>query len=743
MKIRDFWKKIKKPVTTALIILGLVLLFFLLAGSRRTNPENPMEEEEADASKMYVTASNLAVDESLLENIPNANITAAGITEELKEEEQKQEEIEEQIDENQEEPGEELTEETNENLEDQNSPQTSPRYDSLLQLIQKNDTVNQPSGGGGMTGGGESVPGDGDGNGSSGKNPALGGEGNTLTPEESGELFNTSIVDGEVVLDPAYFFTITLTERGKALTLVSQTVTVNGISKGFVNGDSVTLKEGANKIQVTLRFRDKAYNQVDAPTKTYTVYYFKDDHFYLSVINARTDQELENGSTSVVVDSELWLSVIAQRGTEAVNARVRLNNATVSKSSDGLYKTSLKLGNNTLKVTVGSGVNQLVFTCTINYQRDTFSVEFESIDADDNGNRIHDIITASRYGQKQAFTWASASQNFDFRISCTQATGLEKITYVGVTQSGVTTDMTHRAGADGYISMELEGFYQDSASYRGNTVYVEFLDSNGQLQNHTWIIHYERTFTPEGKEPYVIFDLVDGQKITDNPATVTISAIDWRGNDLDNWNFTVTLNGEEAPFININPKGYEYALYLDEGPNTFQVTVTDNEQYSVTRTLTLNYSVVPETIYVNLKVDAQILGLGPWIEETIPVLSNQTVAEIVEERLEAYGFTTVYSGNPSDDSYYLQRISRSGLLEGWNLSEEQIAHYGDEGYEVYEPADLNSLGERDITLGSGWMVTVDRQFIGNSMGSYKVKTGNTIYIQFTCDVGKDIDVSTY
>lgn len=737
MDRQNFWQKIKKPATTVLILLVLVLLSVFLIKSRRTDPQNPMDQKEADASKMYVTASNLAVDKSLLENIPNANISAESSKENLKEQEEK-----DQNGEDQEKQTEEQTENTSEDLENQNSSQTSAQYDSLLQLIKKNNTVNKPSGDGNTSQDGKKDNGDGSGDGN-GKNPANGGKGNTLTPEESGELFYTSIVDGEIVLDPDYFFTITLTEKGKALTLVSQTVTVNGSSKSFVNGDSVKLKEGANTIKVTLRFRDKKYNQVDAPSKTYTVYYYKKDHYYLNVKNAKTSQILKNGSTTVVEDQELWLQVKAHRGANEVNARVRLNNTTMGKDSDGLYKGKLKLGNNTVKITVGTGVNQLTFTCVVNYQRDTFSVEFESIDADSTGQRIRDIITPSRYGQKQAFTWTSNSQTFKFRVSCTQVTGKEKITYIGITQNGVTTDVTHRASANGYISMELEGFHQDSSTYRGNTVYVEFLDTNGQKQNHTWIIQYKRASTPKGKEPYVIMDLVDGQRLTESPITVTISATDWRGNDLDNWNFDVTLNGREAPFVSINPNGYEYALYLNEGPNTLKVTVTDNEQYSVTKTLTLNYTATPETFYVSLKVDAQVLGLGPWIEETIPVQSNQTVAEVVESRLAAYGFTTAYRGDPKDDSYYLQRIYRDGILQGWSLSEKQIKNYEDEGYTIYDPTDMNSLGEKDISMGSGWMVTVDRKYIGNSMGTYKVKTGNTIYIQFTCDLGKDIDVSTY
>lgn len=756
MKIRDFWNKIKKPVTAAAFLLGLVLVIVALMGSASTTPANPMDQEEADASRMYVTSDNLAVDASLLENLPNANISGSGDRDQEEQEEEDQEEQEEQQEEQQsqtnpEEEQQEDQEETQnyeESQEDPNSPQTSNQYDSLISLIQKKNTSSTSSGGN-KTSGDSDKGGSGDSggdkkgdSGSKDKNPADGGTDATLTPEESGELFYTSIVDGETAADSAYYFTITLTERGKALTLVNQTVTVNGATKSFANGDYVNLQEGANQIQVTLRFRDKAYNQVDAPSKTYTVYYYKSNHYYLTVTNAKTNQEIANGATAVVTDGELWLNVSAYRGTDAVNARVRLNNGTVSQDSDGLYKTSLKVGNNALKITLGSGVNQLIYSATINYQKDDFSVQFESIDTDDTGNRINDVITATRFGGKQAYTWTSTSQNFRFRVSCSQTTGLEKIQYVGITQNGVTTDMTYRAGSSGYITMQLDGFYQDSSTFRGNTVYVEFLDSNGQLQNYTWIITFQRSYTPDGYEPYVELNLVDGQSVSSNPASLSVYARDVHGNTLNNWNFTVTLNGQEAPFVSITSAGYEYALYVDEGPNTLQVTVTDNEQYSKTLTLTINYSTTPETFYINLKLNAGVLGLGTWIDETIPVQSNQTIAQVVEERLAAYGFTTVYDGTVTD-GYYLKRIGRSGMLEGWSLTEDQILQYKDEGYEVKDPLDLDSLGDQDMTSGSGWMVTLDGIFISKNMSAYKVTTGSTISVQFSLDQGKDLGMSEY
>ena len=54
--------------------------------------------------------------------------------------------------------------------------------------------------------------------------------------------------------------------------------------------------------------------------------------------------------------------------------------------------------------------------------------------------------------------------------------------------------------------------------------------------------------------------------------------------------------------------------------------------------------------------------------------------------------------------------------------------------------DLNSLGERDFTEGSGWMVTLNNYFIGQSMGTRAIRDHDEIHLIYTLDVGRDIGV---
>lgn len=721
----------KKLSGFAAALLAAVLVFVAL-GADRTPPEE--KTDTSGASEMYVTTKNLAYDESLLQDVHNANINSSQSGAQQQEEEQESEESQEQQAEERQEQEESRQGEQQTRTQESQGEQAQELSvtDSFRSLIKRSslsgvdpDNISSPGGG--------SDPGE---NGGGGE----GGGSLTLDEGQASDLFYTTITNGEIVDSSDYSFRVFLTAKGKKLSLIAQTVSVNGKQKDFRNGDSIKLKEGANKVRVALRFRDAGRNQIDA-AKNYTVYFYKSDHYYLIVENADTGASLGDGSTVTSYQPSMRIKVYAMHAGKAIRARVRLNGSTVSEASNDIYALTLKLGGNTLSITAGSGVNQINFSCTINYRTEVFSIELESDGSDDTGRAIDDIITPDIFGRQKAHTWTSDNQTFRFRISFTQVTGKEQLTYVGITKNGYTTDVTARADARGYIATELEAFGQDQQLYKGNIVYAEFTDSDGIKQSFTWVITYQRVSTPAYREPSVFVGLANGQKVNELPFSVPVKAFDWRGNELMPDNFTVSLNGQVLSFSSITPQGYEYALYSDEGPNTLVVTVTDNEQYTVTRTINYTFSHNAETVYVNLSVSADVLGLGSLISETSSATSGMTVAELVEERLAAYGYSAGSTGSGSD--YFLNRIYREGILKGWNLTDEQKARYSDEGYDIYPPADVNSLGSKDITAGSGWMVTVNGIFIGNSMGSTYIRDGDDIRLMFTLDLGKDIGVDTY
>ena len=113
------------------------------------------------------------------------------------------------------------------------------------------------------------------------------------------------------------------------------TVTQNGSSRICKSHDSLTLKEGANTVSVTVRFRDGKYNQIDASTKVYTIYYFPDHDVQLEVKNARSGAYIYDQDQLTVMQDSLWIQVRARKASGGtisdVSVRVRLNNKTESR----------------------------------------------------------------------------------------------------------------------------------------------------------------------------------------------------------------------------------------------------------------------------------------------------------------------------------------------------------------------------------------------------------------------------
>ena len=746
-KSQKYGRFAKKTVIACAVVFGILLLFVILTRWKQGQPQNPMVQE-ADASRMYRTTSTLAMDKSLLEGIENANISSGGeeITEEKGKEEEK-EEKEQQEQEKQEEEWEEQQEqqeqseqgqlqteqqETETNNQENTAPDSNVSgnspviHDSLMSLIQNHkpgmgqNPESQNPGNGNNPGGNEQGDGDHD-------KPVTGGDDFILNPEESQELFTTSIVDGEQVSEPDYYFTVTLTEKGKAQKLISQTVTVNGNSKNFENGDSVKLKEGANSIIVTLRFRDKNYNQVDAPSKTYTVYYIPNNHYYLQVVELNRNVELSDGQELDLWEPQTHLQVTAKAGNGKENVVVRLNGKRLSNQEDGTYKGTLILGSNQLIVTVGSGVNQQKMTCNLKYSPEEFTLGFES-------KAITEEIRGEQFGGISYGTYSSESPAFDFRVRCSGGTGDETIHSVLVTTRFGSTQMGDRiSGRDGSIHLQELDASEDTQ--------IQVTCSNGK--SYTWMISYERIGeTPTAKRPVIEFNLADGEELDNTPYILTVHAKDYQQNSLYPEQMEILLNGTEIGYSGISGISYEYFLYLQEGENHLKVTVTDNEQYQAVKEITFYYSAEVKNVNVTLIVDAGVLGLQPFIAETLDVPSTNTIAEFLEERLAAYGFVSTHDGTPTSGAYYLSAIAKPNMLRGWSLTEDQRLYYKEYGYEIDENPSLDSLGEFDFTRDSGWMITLNDYFIGMGMGTRPVRDGDVVHVQFTLNRGVDIGVDS-
>lgn len=762
MKKPDRRKENRKKAAGALAGLGLAVFFFiLLFGFGKADPENPMENTTADASHMYLTSSTLAMDKEKLASVENANISSGGSEnqaqqeeEQQEEEEQEQEETQEDQKQSEEEQQQDVQQQENEQQTAQDTTSTSANTDSqlnvsdsLLNLIQKNPGSGN-NGSGSDENGGQGSDGDkNNGNGNPDNNggnkiPSDGGQQTILNPSQSEALFTTSLKDGDEVTDPEYPFTITLTEKGKQLTLVSMTVTQNGSSRICKSHDSLTLKEGANTVSVTVRFRDGKYNQIDASTKVYTIYYFPDHDVQLEVKNARSGAYIYDQDQLTVMQDSLWIQVRARKASGGtisdVSVRVRLNNKTQKADSDGIYRMKLTLGNNQVKVTAGKGGNsQRTVSFTVNYKVDQFMVSFES------SAKTEKISNNPGIGDKvfkgvTTFKYASTSADFSFRIRCSTVTGDERIDKIQVTNRYGTLDVTDQAGADGYINITLD-------ASQSNNIRVYCTDSDGESQWYTWSVNYERVLDPEEnqKKAPVIRANITNETVHAALFIVPVKVFDYNGNELKaNQNFQLYLNGEYLDYHSREQDGtYEYNLYLTEGENTVVIRAVDNEGYTAEKTYTVTLNPVKEEARVRVIVSAEVIGLGTMIDETVTTTADQTVAQIVEDRLAAYGYTTIHDGVADSDSYFLRHIQKPGINNGWNIADDERSLLDMLGYDLAEgPKSNDSLGEKDFTAGSGWMVTLNHYYIAQTMGTRAIRDGDEIHLIYTLSVGKDIGV---
>lgn len=762
MKKPDRRKENRKKAAGALAGLGLAVFFFiLLFGFGKADPENPMENTTADASHMYLTSSTLAMDKEKLASVENANISSGGSENQAQQEEEQQEEEEQEQEETQEDSKQSEEEQQQDAQQQENEQQTAQDTtsisantdsqlnvsDSLLNLIQKNQGGGNNGSGSDKNGGQGSGDDKNNGNGGSdntggNKIPSDGGQQTTLNPSQSEALFTTSLKDGDEVMDPDYPFTITLTEKGKQLTLVSMTVTHNGSSRICKSHDSLTLKEGANTVSVAVRFRDGKYNQIDASTKVYTIYYFPDHDVQLEVKNARSGAYIYDQDQLTVMQDSLWIQVRARKASGGVisdvSARVRLNNKTQKADSDGVYRMQLALGNNQIKVTAGEGGNsQKTVSFTVNYKVDQFMVSFES------SAKTEKISNNPGIGDKvfkgvTTFKYASTSADFDFRIRCSSVTGEEHIDKIQVTNRYGTLDVTDQAGADGYISITLD-------ASQSNNIRVYCTDSYGESQWYTWSVNYERVLDPEEnqKKAPVIRANITNETVNATLFIVPVKVYDYNGNELKaNDNFQLYLNGEYLDYHSREQDGtYEYNLYLTEGENTVVIRAVDNEGYTAEKTYTVTLNPVKEEARVRVIVSAEVIGLGTMIDETITTTADQTVAQIVEDRLAAYGYTTIHDGVANSDSYFLRHIQKPGINNGWNIADDERSLLDMLGYDLAEgPKSNDSLGEKDFTAGSGWMVTLNHYYIAQTMGTRAIRDGDEIHLIYTLSVGKDIGV---
>ncbi|MDO4621403.1 MAG: hypothetical protein Q4B22_00465 [Eubacteriales bacterium] len=726
-----------------------------------------MEKKKADASEMYRMSPTLQVDEELLADIPNANISSNADRDERPEEQEMPETPEEpESPEEQDEESKEQEEASLPQEEGQEEVQETQWVRQQVRIAKDQDPQSRPDQTNDEDQSGKPVQG--------GDTPAASDHGDTeddkkddndlpalreqekpdqqttptptpvptVQPEntpdvtpgpsddpESRNYFETNLTNGMSVREAGFMLEVTRTDAGMTAGLVSQTVTVNGIPYLFdeVDRTSITFDSGENTVAVTLRFAGNI-----TQTKTYTVFYIPQGEYLLKVYRADTGEEIVDGSTILTHEENFSVRVYAPVGTPSV----RLNMDEIKMDESGTVPLSLHEDDNSFTAAVGSGMNGIRFSCTFRYDPGEFRLTFI-----DRSGQINDRISAENLGQEFSHTYPSESTEFAFRLNSWSNTEQGGVQAVRVTDRNGETDVTSQKGADGFTTIQLDASNNNG---NGTVITVEYTDAEGSSYTGRWTILYERAgSTPADKLPTLTTcNLADGEILTASPFVLQISGCDFRSNSLyangnvpgtDKNQIEVYLNGERLAMAGQgNDRGqdpvYEYYLNLAEGANELNIVLTDNEQYSYSSTRNVYYDPAGGKIRVSIRVDASEVGLGTLITETVEVDAGKMVSEVLEERLTAYGYSPIHVGE--GETYYLKGISRDGLLNGWQVSEDRQLELTELGYTFHEPDDMNTLDDGSFTNRCGWMIKQNDNLINMTMGTRTIRDGDMLDLYY-------------
>ncbi len=188
------------------------------------------------------------------------------------------------------------------------------------------------------------------------------------------------------------------------------------------------------------------------------------------------------------------------------------------------------------------------------------------------------------------------------------------------------------------------------------------------------------TFTPDSIGTYII----------------TFVAKD---NEIESDVHTVTLTVKEKSNTSSSTPSTEYDISGDEIDGYVTISFTDNGK-----------RVKGETNVTYPKALGTIIS-----SKRVPFTDGDTVADVTLRLLDAQGFTYQHTGT-TKNGFYLASIG-DFTLKGISY---------------------DSFGEFDAGVGSGWMITLNKDFIKYGASEFEVKNGDIIKWQYTCQLGSDI-----
>ncbi len=287
----------------------------------------------------------------------------------------------------------------------------------------------------------------------------------------------------------------------------------------------------------------------------------------------------------------------------------------------------------------------------------------------------------------------------------------------------------------------INGVYSLVLSTKRTTdIRIRYIDDDGNYQTYIKKINYVRPegSTPTEKQPLIQTNLVD-MGIYNNPIiNFDVWVTDYRGKTLAYNNMVVTVNGENADYVGEMDR-QTYNTTLKNGTNEIKINITDEYQYTVTKTYTVYYKSGKGTITISL--EGGTVGKKYFIEPVkMEVEPGVPLSYVLDKFLKDNGYEYEYTGS-MDDGFYLSKVRKKNMIKGYEIPDKLKEYIYEDGliFDENSYESLDCLGEFDFCQGSGWMYSINGLYSSYGFNKAFVQDGDVVRIRFTLAYGKDIN----
>ncbi|MBR5218605.1 MAG: S-layer homology domain-containing protein [Clostridia bacterium] len=430
---------------------------------------------------------------------------------------------------------------------------------------------------------------------------------------------------------------------------------------------------------------------------------------------------------------------------------------------NGVYTAEIISGNNILRVKTESGTAYQIV------RGDKITIKLAEVEGKSNDNDIieagetirvhlnglHNPIPKMAGNYNPGYSgnydgYSSQHLNYTCNGNAIYGTGAQYnfITDANFVEVVMPDDGSNITLCDGYIGLGVLGlttFFDGGDSHRN-------IPDGGCATRGNETTYHTRSILPEitvsvgdtsapNSAPIVRTDAVsEGEIYSDqnfaiNPDTLFVDP------DDDTMTFTVSVNGAEAveapldyKFVPNGTGTYTLLFTATDGKETVQHTITlavtqrssqdssdsEDDDFELSESETKGYvtiSFVDKGVRVAGESGLKFpTPLGTIIKSTkVPYKQGEKISHVTKRLLDSLGIRMEYTGT-LESGFYLGAICNFEL----------------------KGTPYKSMGEFDAGVGSGWMITLNKTFIGRGASEFEVENGDVIKWQYTCQLGADI-----